>query len=126
MQHEQPFFYILTNTRAIAQNENYADAYLMRAHLLLERGETDAAEKDCQWLMERAADVEDVLILKAQVEIAKGNYSEALTCYNKVIEQNPFSIEGYRERAELKRNTGDQHGAEEDLAKLQEIENTEE
>lgn len=113
-------------TRAIAQNENYADAYLMRAHLLLEQGETDEAEKDCQWLMERADDVEDVLILKAQVEIAKGKYDEALSWYNKVIEQNPFSIEGYRERAELKKKTGDQQGAEEDLAKLQEIEKTEE
>ena len=69
-------------TRAIAQNENYADAYLMRAHLLLENGETDEAEKDCQWLMERADDVEDVLILKAQVEIAKGKYDEALSWYN--------------------------------------------
>ena len=113
-------------TRAIAQNENYADAYLMRAHLLLEQGETDEAEKDCQWLMERADDVEDVLILKAQVEIAKGKYDKALSWYNKVIEQNPFSIDGYRERAELKKKMGDQQGAEEDLAKLQEIEKTEE
>ena len=41
---------------------------------------------------------------------------------NKVIEQNPFSIDGYRGRAELKQKTGDQQGAEEDLARLQEIE----
>lgn len=109
-------------TRAIDQNENYADAYLMRSHLLLEQGETDEAEKDCQWLLERAADVEDVLILKAQVEIAKGNHVEALSWYDKVIEQNPFSIDGYRGRAELKQKTGDQQGAEEDLARLQEIE----
>ena len=80
------------------------------------------ADKDSEWLMERAPEVEDVLLLKAKVEIAKGELANALSFYNKVIEQNPFSIDGYRGRAELKQKTGDQQGAEEDLARLQEIE----
>jgi tetratricopeptide (TPR) repeat protein len=108
-------------TKAISLNEDYGDAYLMRAGVMLQRGEVEAAEQDCQWLLERASSVEDVLILKAKVETAKGNHSEALSYYDKVIEGNPFSIEGFTLRAELKKLMGDQQGAEEDLARLREI-----
>jgi tetratricopeptide (TPR) repeat protein len=108
-------------TKAISLNEDYGDAYLMRAGVMLQRGEVEAAEQDCQWLLERASSVEDVLILKAKVETAKGNHSEALSYYDKVIEGNPFSIEGFTLRAELKKQMGDQQGAEEDMARLREI-----
>ena len=108
-------------TKAISLNEDYGDAYLMRAGVMLQRGEVEAAEQDCQWLLERASSVEDVLILKAKVETAKGNHSEALSYYDKVIEGNPFSIEGFTLRAELKKLMGDLQGAEEDLARLREI-----
>lgn len=108
-------------TKSISLNEDYGDAYLMRAGVMLQRGEVEAAEQDCQWLLERASSVEDVLILKAKVETAKGNHGEALSYYDKVIEGNPFSIEGFTLRAELKKQMGDQQGAEEDLARLREI-----
>lgn len=108
-------------TKAISLNEDYGDAYLMRAGVMLQRGDVEAAEQDCQWLLERASSVEDVLILKAKVETAKGNHSEALSYYDKVIEGNPFSIEGFTLRAELKKQMGDQQGAEADLARLREI-----
>ena len=108
-------------TKAISLNEDYGDAFLMRAGVMLQRGDVEAAEQDCQWLLERASSVEDVLILKAKVETAKGNHSEALSYYDKVIEGNPFSIEGFTLRAELKKQMGDQQGAEEDLARLREI-----
>ena len=108
-------------TKAISLNEDYGDAYLMRAGVMLQRGDVEAAEQDSQWLLERTSSVEDVLILKAKVETAKGNHSEALSYYDKVIEGNPFSIEGFTLRAELKKKMGDQQGAEEDLARLREI-----
>lgn len=108
-------------TKAISLNEDYGDAYLMRAGVMLQQGDVEAAEEDCQWLLDRAASVEDVIILKAKVETAKGNHGEALSYYDKVIEGNPFSIEGFTLRAELKRLMGDQQGAEEDLARLREI-----
>ena len=108
-------------TKAISINENYADAYLMRANVLLEKGEVEDADKDSEWLMERAPEVEDVLLLKAKVEMAKGELAKALSFYNKVIEQNPFSIDGYSERAKLKMQMDDQQGAAEDLAKLKDI-----
>ena len=38
-----------------------------------------------------------------------------------IFEGNPFSIEGFTLRAELKKQMGDQQGAEEDLARLREI-----
>ena len=108
-------------TKAISLNEDYADAYLMRAKVQLGEGNVEAADEDSQWLLEKAAEVEEVLMLKAQVETAKGQLNEALTYYDKVIEVNPFSLEGYRERAAIKENIGDHQGAEEDLAKVQEL-----
>ena len=53
-------------TKAISINENYADAYLMRANVLLEKGEVEDADKDSEWLMERAPEVEDVLLLPSE------------------------------------------------------------
>ena len=108
-------------TKAISLNEDYGDAYLMRAGVMLQQGDIEAADQDCQWLLERAGQVEDVLILKANIETAKENYDEALSYFDKVIEGNPFSIEGYSQRAELKKKMGDLKGAEEDLAKLRDI-----
>ena len=108
-------------TKAISLNEDYGDAYLMRSRVMLQQGDTEAADQDCQWLLQRTDNVEDVLILKANIETAKGNYKEALGYYDKVIEGNPFSIEGYGQRAELKKAMGDLQGAREDIARLNEI-----
>ena len=96
-------------TKAISINENYADAYLMRANVLLEKGEVEDADKDSEWLMERAPEVEDVLLLKAKVEIAKGELAKALSFYNKVIEQNPFSAEDLAKLKDINPDTMDEN-----------------
>ena len=108
-------------TKAIALRDDYADAYLLRAQTLLKMGDTTSADADAQWLLEHVGDHEDVLLLKARIEATKGNADEAITIYNKVIEVNPFSIDAFRERGQLKFNAGDKAGAEQDMQMVLEL-----
>jgi len=108
-------------TKAITLKDDYGDARLLRGDILMKTGDTESAEEDVQWLLEKVPEHEEVLILKARLESAKGNTEEALAFYGKVIDANPFSAEAYRERSALRQKTGDKDGAEDDLAKLKEI-----
>ena len=71
--------------------------------------------------MDNTQDNEDVLMLKARLEHAKGNADEAVNVYNKVIDVNPFSIEAYKERGALLMETGDKEGAAADMHKVLEL-----
>lgn len=108
-------------TQAIALDETYGDAYLFRGETLLSMGDTDGADADARWLLEHAADHEEVLLLKARIENRKGNLDEALLYYNKVVEQNPFCVDAYQERGAIRMAMGDQQGAAADGVKVMEL-----
>jgi len=107
-------------TKAITLKEDYADAYLLRGETLLKSGETADADEDAAWLLERAPENEDVLTLKADIESAKGNVTEAITYYDRVTDVNPFNVNAYQKRGELKLKSGDEAGANEDFSKAKE------
>ncbi|MDD4534060.1 MAG: hypothetical protein PHC48_06250, partial [Prevotella sp.] len=52
---------------------------------------------------------------------ALGDHDSALETYDCVIDANPFSIDGFKERAALRRAIGDEQGAAEDEVALQEL-----
>ena len=79
------------------------------------------AELDATFLYEHIPGNEDVLLLKARVEKAQGKMEEAEQTYGKVMEVNPFSIDAYRERSEVRRSLGDSAGAAEDEAAAKEM-----
>lgn len=108
-------------TKAIALQPDYAEAYLLRGQTLLKMGDTVSAHADAQWLQENVGDQEDVLLLKARVESAQGHTDEALNLYNKVVEVNPFSIDAFRERGQLRLSTGDKEGASQDMQTVLEL-----
>lgn len=108
-------------TKAIVLNDNHDDARLLRAKTLLAMGDLDGAEQDIQWLLEHAADEEDVLLVAARITHAKGNDDEAINIYNKVVEINPFQVDAYRERGQIKFERGDKGGAQEDMQKVLEL-----
>lgn len=97
-------------TRAITLNEKYGDAYLLRGEVRLETGDLEGAAQDAEWLMEHAAEHEEVLLLRARVLYKKGDEG-AEAAFTKVIDANPFSIAAYQERAALRREKGDEEGA---------------
>ena len=108
-------------TKAVTLQADYADAYLLRAQTLLKMGDIAGADTDAQWLMQKIADHEDVLLLKARIESAKGNTEETVSIYDKVVEVNPFCIDAFRERGQLKFNAGDKIGAEQDMQTVLEL-----
>ena len=108
-------------TKAISLNEDYAEAYLLRARTLLSMGDVKGAGDDAAWLIENIGDHEEVLLLCARVAVARQQTDEAADYYNKVLEVNPFSIEAYQERGQLRYALGDKAGAEEDLQKVLEL-----
>ena len=108
-------------TKAIALDEHYGDAYLLRGQTLLRMGDVKGADADADFLLEHVGDHEDVLMLKARVERAKGNADEAIQVYNKVVDVNPFQLDAYKERGQLKYEQGDAAGAKEDADKVLEL-----
>ena len=89
--------------------------------LLINTGGKAIDEADANWLMEHVDEQEDVLLLAARVERSKGNTEAAINLYNKVNEVNPFQIDAYRERGQLRMAMGDKKGAEEDMKKMLEL-----
>ena len=108
-------------TKAIRMRDDFDAARLLRANVLLENGETAEAAEDANYLYEHIEGSEDVLLLKARVEKAMGNMKEAETTYGKVIDVNPFSIDAYRERSEVRKALGDNEGANADEAAANEM-----
>lgn len=108
-------------TKAIVLNENHGDARLLRAKTLLMMGDLDGAEQDVNWLMEHTEAEEEVLLTAARIAHAKGNDDDALNIYNKVVDVNPFQIDAYRERGQIKFDRGDKGGAQEDMQKVLEL-----
>jgi tetratricopeptide (TPR) repeat protein len=108
-------------TKAISLKEGFGDAYLLRGETLLKMGDVAGADEDTEYLLKHTEDNEDVLLLKARVEKAKGNNDESITYYNKVVDANPFCISAFKERGEIKMEQGDKEGAAEDMAKVLEL-----
>lgn len=111
-------------TKAIELGDSYAEAYLLRGQTLLRMGKVEDAASDTLLLLDLVGNQEDALLLKARVEVARGHRDLAQAVYNKVIEVNPFSVEAFSERALLKRQAGDDAGADEDLKTAHELDPT--
>ena len=57
---------------------------------------------------------------RAESVLAKTRH-EAIVTYTKVTDVNPFAIEAFKERGQVKYDKGDMAGAKEDLQKVLEI-----
>lgn len=109
-------------SKAIDRREDFDVARLLRGNVLLENNKTAEAALDADYLYQRIEENEDVLLLKARVEKALGNLKEAEKVYTKAIDFNPFLIEAYKERSEVRTALGDTAGAKEDQTRVDEME----
>lgn len=109
-------------SKAIDRREDFDAARLLRGNVLLENNQTAEAALDADNLYQRIEENEDVLLLKARVEKALGNLKEAEKVYTKAIDFNPFLIEAYKERSEVRTALGDTAGAKEDQTRVDEME----
>ena len=108
-------------TKCLAVDDRVGDARLLRGQLLLLMGDVSGADADAAWLREHAEQHEDVLLLAARIDAAKGLADEAIDLYGQVIEMNPFHVEAYRERGKMRLDKGDKQGAQEDMEKVLEL-----
>lgn len=108
-------------TRAILVKSDYADAYLLRGEVQLKEGHLDEADEDAMYLLEKYPDNEDILMLKAKIEKERGNVSAAIGCLDRVIDSNPFRMEAYKLRGELRMQTGDEASGQADLEYADEL-----
>ena len=76
-------------TKAIALDDSFAEARLLRAQVLFMLEDSQGAGEDCDWLLEHTGEQEHVLLLAARIAQAKGDEAKALQLYNKVIKKNP-------------------------------------
>ena len=106
---------------AIKLREDYYAAHLLRGTILLENHLLDDAAQDADYLFTHLEPNEDVLLLKARVLKAQEKTKEAEQVYGMVIEVNPFSLDAYRERSEVRTILGDAAGAAEDEASIKEM-----
>lgn len=109
-------------TKAISLKEDYYDAYLLRGEILFETGDVESADEDVAYLQEHVDGNEDIVLLKARIEVAKGNNEQAIDIYNKVIELNPFCVSAFRERGKARMAVDDENGAAEDMKMADELE----
>lgn len=109
-------------SKAIDRREDFDVARLLRGNVLLEKNQTAEAAIDADNLYQRIEEDEDVLLLKARVEKALGNLKEAEKVYTKAIDFNPFLIEAYKERSEVRSALGNTAGAKEDQTRVDEME----
>lgn len=102
-------------TKAISVKDDYAEAYLLRGEVLLDDDKLDEADEDASYLLENFPDNEDILMLKANIEVKRNNVSAAIGYLDKAIGSNPFRVEAYRLRGTLRQQTGDESSGQADL-----------
>ncbi len=78
-------------TRAIALKEDYTEAYLLRAEVLLMMGQKDDALADVEKAIELMPEEENAYLLRGKVHAAMQAMDDALADYQSALDLNPFN-----------------------------------
>lgn len=92
---------IVMLTKAIAQNEQYADAYLLRAETLWDMRQIKDAREDADKVLQLDPENEEALLLEGRIAAAQGDASAACECFDRVTSLDPFCEEAYLLKGEL-------------------------
>ena len=96
-------------TQAIGIDESDAEARKLRA------------KADLKWLADAGYADEEVSLLVGQLEAKVGRADEAIKVFTRMIDDNPFQADAYRERATVRLAQGDKEGAEADMRQYAEL-----
>ena len=86
---------IVMLTKAIGCNEDFLQAYQLRAETLMEMNQPKEALKDIEFILSKEEENEDALTSKGEIEAELGNLEEGFNCLEKVISLNPFNVKAY-------------------------------
>ncbi|WP_321479157.1 tetratricopeptide repeat protein [uncultured Bacteroides sp.] len=82
-------------TKALLQKEDFTEALLLRAEILLDMHQYEEAQKDIKAILTHASDDENALILQGKLYSAINKDTEAEETYRKVTSLNPFNEQAY-------------------------------
>lgn len=102
-------------TKAINAEPRFVDGYLFRGEAYRHLQQLDEARGDADTLLGMIPDSEDGLLLLARVEKESGDLMAAEKRYGQVIDANPFRVEAYQERSEVRMELGDTVGGVDDI-----------
>ncbi len=86
---------IVKLTQAIAQKEDYAEAYLLRAQVLWGMKQAREALADVEKLLTLNVDDEQALLLKSRILASTGHKEEAIALLRQVLTTDPFFDDAY-------------------------------
>lgn len=96
-----PLMSVAHLTRAIALQEKYIDARLLRADVLLRMGQATEARQDTDFILQQDPDEEAALLLQGEINQAEGDPQSAEADFRRVAEINPFNEQAYLYLGEL-------------------------
>ena len=82
-------------TRAIQQDGNLLQAYMLRAEILCLMNSLNDAEADIDFVLQHSDENEEAMMIKADINMKKGQIAEAIEYYEKVKALNPLLPEAY-------------------------------
>ena len=102
---------IVNLSKAIAQKEDFIEAYQLRAETLLSMGQDGEAMKDTEQILSIDENNEDALILKSELLIKEKKEEEARKILKTICELNPFNNKAYILKANIMVERDDYDGA---------------
>ena len=131
---------IATLTKAIALNDDFTEARLLRAETLMKMCQYKEAMQDIDAILAKDSEDESALLLRGKIKeatgqpeeaqaylclgqllIAQKKLTEAIALFDEAIELNPNFVKAYHERGRAKLLNGDKEGATEDMKKELEL-----
>jgi tetratricopeptide (TPR) repeat protein len=88
-------------TKAISLQDNFVDALLLRADILITMEQYEDAEKDVDLVLQQNDADEDALRLKGKLFEAQKKYDEAESVYRNLIAADPFNEQAYLNLGQL-------------------------
>lgn len=92
---------IVSVSQAIALKDTYAEAWLLRAELMLETGDYADGLQDIAKALELMPEEENAWLVKGKLCESEGNGEEAERAYREILELNPFNEQAYMQLGEL-------------------------
>lgn len=82
-------------TKAILLKDDFTEARLMRAEILMSMRQYKEAAEDIEAILAQEPDEESALLLHGQIQEATGHPEEAEAVFRKITEDNPFNEQAY-------------------------------
>lgn len=92
---------IVMLTKAIAHDEHFTRAYLLRGEILWKMNQLKEAADDAGLVLSTDSDNEDALLLMGKIQISSRLLQEAETSFNRILEINPFNEKAYLLKGKL-------------------------